>query len=338
MSERFYRGRRLRRTPGLRRLMRETRIEPAQLVAPLFVVEGRGAKQAIASLPDHARLSPDLAAEEAAALESLGVGAVLLFGIPARKDAAGTSAWDDEGPVPSAIRAIRKRAPGMVIWADVCLCEYSDHGHCGVLRDGDVDNDATLAGLSRAALAYARAGADAVAPSDMMDGRVGAIRAALDGASLTSTAIVSYAVKYASAFYGPFREAAHSRPILQAGAPSDRRGYQMDGGNVREARREARADLAEGADALIVKPAGPYLDVVSAVRRAVDVPVAAYQVSGEYAALHAAAERGWMDLEAAMWETVLGIRRAGADLVITYFARRIAESLAAPALAEEARR
>ena len=333
MTKPFHRGRRLRRTAALRRLVRETRLTAEQLVAPLFVVEGRGIRQPIASLPEHARLSPDLAAEEAATLEAMGVGAVLLFGIPARKDAEGSSAWDEQGPVPAAIRAIRKRAPGIVIWADVCLCEYTDHGHCGVLKDGEVDNDASLPLLARAALAYARAGVDAVAPSDMMDGRVAAIRAALDQGGFTQTAIVSYAVKYASAFYGPFREAAHSRP-----REGDRRGYQMDGANVREAVTEARADVEEGADLVIVKPAMPYLDVVRAVRRAVDVPVAAYQVSGEYAMLHAAAERGWMDLDQAMWETVLGVRRAGADLVITYFARRLAEALATQAMTDEARR
>jgi porphobilinogen synthase len=323
----FYRGRRWRRTPALRNLVRETACDPGRLVAPLFVGDGVRAPQPIASLPGHARLSVEGAASEAAELAALGVGAVLLFGIPAIKDSCGSEAWDEQGPVPRAIRAIRRAAPQMVIWADVCLCEYTDHGHCGVLRDGDVDNDASLPLLARAALAYARAGADAVAPSDMMDGRVAAIRRTLDGAGLSSTAIVSYAVKYASAFYGPFREAAGSRP-----STGDRRGYQMDPGNVREALREARADLAEGADALIVKPAGPYLDVVRAVRHRINAPLVAYQVSGEYAALHAAAERGWIDLDAAMHESVLGIRRAGADLVITYFARRLAQSLTARVL------
>jgi porphobilinogen synthase len=323
MSTRFHRGRRLRRTEGLRRLACETRLSPDQLVAPLFVCEGTGQHQAIASLPGHARLSVDLAAEEAAALEALGVGSVLLFGIPAHKDAEGSAGWDPQGVVPRAIRAIKKRAPGIVVWADVCLCEYTDHGHCGVLRDGDVDNDATLPLLAREAVAYARAGADVVAPSDMMDGRVAAIRAALDAEGFSHTALVSYAVKYASAFYGPFRDAAGSTP-----RQGDRRGYQMDAPNVREALREARADIAEGADALIVKPGMPYLDVVRAVRHALDVPVAVYQVSGEYAMMHAAAERGWLDLERAMWESTLGMRRAGGDLVITYFARALAESLA----------
>jgi porphobilinogen synthase len=331
VSTRFFRGRRWRRTPSLRNLVRETSLEPGQLIAPLFVGDCLRTPQPIASLPGHARLSAEGAAREAAELRSLGVGALLLFGIPGRKDATGSSAWDDQGPVPEAIRAIRRATPEMVIWADVCLCEYTDHGHCGVLRDGEVDNDASLPLLARAAVAYARAGADAVAPSDMMDGRVAAIRDALDQAECPSTAIVSYAIKYASAFYGPFREAAGSRPLR-----GDRRGYQMDAGNVREALREARADLDEGADALIVKPAGPYLDVVRAVRRRLNVPLVAYQVSGEYAALHAAADRGWLDLEAAMHESVLGIRRAGADLVITYFARQLAQSLTARSLAAEA--
>jgi porphobilinogen synthase len=328
-----HRGRRLRRTPGLRALARETRIAADQLVAPLFVHDADRGRVAIASLHGHSRLTPELAAEEAASLAGLGVGSVLLFGIPARKDAEGSGAWDDDGIVPQAIRAIKRRAPDLVVWADVCLCEYTDHGHCGILRGGEVDNDASLPLLARAAVAYARAGADVVAPSDMMDGRVGALRAALDQAGSAQTAIVSYAVKYASAFYGPFREAAGSTP-----KQGDRRGYQMDAANVREAVREALADVEEGADALIVKPGMPYLDVLRAVREHVSVPVAAYQVSGEYAMLHAAAERGWLDLERAMWETTLGIRRAGADLVISYFARVIAERLAEGRLAAEAQR
>jgi porphobilinogen synthase len=323
MNMRFHRGRRLRRTEGLRRLACETRIAPDQLVAPLFVCEGTNQRQPIASLSGQSRLSVDLITAEVEQLYKLGVGSVLLFGIPAHKDAEGSSGWDPEGVVPRAIRAIKQRTPGMVVWADVCLCEYTDHGHCGILKDGDVDNDATLPLLCRSALAYARAGADVVAPSDMMDGRVAAIREALDAAGFTSTAIVSYAVKYASAFYGPFRDAAGSTP-----KQGDRKGYQMDSPNVREALREARADVAEGTDALIVKPGMPYLDVVRAVRHAVDIPIAVYQVSGEYAMIHAAAERGWMDLDRAMWESVLGIRRAGGDLVITYFARAIAEALA----------
>jgi porphobilinogen synthase len=326
------RGRRLRRTPGLRALAQEHHLAASQLVAPLFVHE-ESARLPIASLPGHARLAPEAAAEEAAALASLGLGSVLLFGIPRAKSPDGNAAWLDDGVVPRAIRAIKKRVPQMVVWADVCLCEYTDHGHCGVLREGDVDNDATLPLLSRAAVAYARAGADVIAPSDMMDGRVAAIRGALDQAGHEQIAIFSYAVKYASAFYGPFREAAGSTP-----RSGDRRGYQMDPPNRREAVREARADVAEGADALIVKPGMPYLDVVRAVRAAVPVPVAAYQVSGEYSMMHAAAERGWLDLDRAMWESVLGIRRAGADLVITYFARALAERLIESAAVAEARR
>jgi porphobilinogen synthase len=333
MSYPVHRGRRLRRTPGLRALAQETRISPDQLVAPLFVVEGERQKQPIASLYGHSRLSVELAAEEAEALHSLGVGSVLLFGIPSHKDAEGTPGYAEDGIVPKAIRAIKRRAPGMVVWADVCLCEYTDHGHCGILKGGEVDNDATLPLLARAAVSYANAGADIVAPSDMMDGRVAAIRRGLDEEGHAQVGIVSYAVKYASAFYGPFRDAAGSTP--RAG---DRKGYQMDPPNVREAVREAVGDVEEGADALIVKPGLPYLDVIRAVREKVNVPVAAYQVSGEYAMLYAAADRGWLDLERAMWETTLGIRRAGADLVISYFARTIAERLAEGRAVAEARR
>lgn len=324
MSFPVHRGRRLRRTAALRSLARETRLAPDQLVAPLFVVSGSGRREEIASLPGHARLSPDLAARQAAELQELRVGGVLLFGLPDSKDAMGSGAWDSEGPVPRAIRAIKSAAPELVVWADVCLCEYTDHGHCGLLVDGEVDNDATLPVLTRAAVAYVDAGADVVAPSDMMDGRVAAIRHGLDSAGHSGAAIVSYAVKYASAFYGPFREAAGSAP-----SRGDRKGYQMDPANGREALREAMADVEEGADALIVKPGLPCLDVLRMVRDAVTVPVAAYQVSGEYAALHAAAERGWLDLDAAMWEAAISLRRAGADQLITYFARPLAEGLRA---------
>jgi porphobilinogen synthase len=332
MTYLVHRGRRLRRTAGLRALARETRLAPDQLIAPLFVTEGERVRHPIASLPGHARLSAELAAETAAELYALGVGGVLLFGIPAHKDREGSAGWAEDGVVPRAIRAIKHRVPELPVWADVCLCEYTDHGHCGVLRDGAVDNDATLPLLARAAVAYARAGADVVAPSDMMDGRVAALRRALETAGHTETVIVSYAVKYASAFYGPFRDAAGSTPRL-----GDRRGYQMDPANVREALTEARADVSEGADALIVKPGTPYLDVLRAVRETVDVPVAAYQVSGEYAMLHAAAERGWIDLERAMWETTLGLRRAGADLVISYFARVLAERMTETRVTAETR-
>ncbi|HYE87840.1 MAG TPA: porphobilinogen synthase [Vicinamibacterales bacterium] len=319
----IHRGRRLRRSAGLRAMVAETQLSAAQLVAPLFVIEGASTRVPIGSMPGHARLTPDLAATEAAELAALGVGAVMLFGIPGHKDAQGTGSWDEQGPVPRAIRQIKAAAPDLVVWADVCLCEYTDHGHCGILTANGVDNDATLPLLARAAVCYARAGADVIAPSDMMDGRVTAIRAALDEAGFVDRAIVSYAVKYASAFYGPFREAAGSTP-----KSGDRRGYQMDAPNVREAIREASADVREGADVVMVKPGLPYLDVVRAVRDAVDVPVAVYQVSGEFAMLHAAADRGWIDLRAAMWETSIALRRAGASILITYFARQIAEQLA----------
>ncbi len=322
MSFPIHRGRRLRQTPGLRAMVQETRLAPAQLVAPLFVRPGRGVREPIASMPGHARLSPDLAAQEAAALADLGIASVLLFGIPSEKDAQGTAAWDPDGPVPEAIRRIKHDGPSLTVWADVCLCEYTDHGHCGVLDGAGVDNDATLPLLARAAVAYARAGADVIAPSDMMDGRVGAIRAALDAAGFTQTVIVSYAAKYASAFYGPFREAAGS--TAQFG---DRRAYQLDPPNVREAVCEALADVGEGADLVMVKPGLPYLDVIRAISERVDVPVAAYQVSGEFSMLHAAAERGWVDLPRAMMETCIALRRAGATLVITYFARELAAAL-----------
>lgn len=323
----IHRGRRLRRTAGIRAMVAETQLSAAQLVAPLFVIEGSNTRVPIASMPGHYRLTADLAAREAADLSALGVGAVMLFGIPGAKDAQGSGAWDEQGPVPRAIRQIKTAAPNLVVWADVCLCEYTEHGHCGVLTASGVDNDATLPLLARAAVCYARAGADVIAPSDMMDGRVVAIRAALDEEGFVDRAIVSYAVKYASAFYGPFREAAGSTP-----KSGDRRGYQMDAPNVREAIREAKADVREGADVVMVKPGLPYLDVVRAVRDVVDVPVAVYQVSGEYAMLHAAADKGWIDLQAAMWETSIALRRAGASILITYFARQIAERLSGRAI------
>ena len=306
----------------MRALVTETRLCAGQLVAPLFVCEGIGIAEPIASMPGQSRLSPDLAALEAVALSAVGIRAVLLFGVPSRKDAEGSGAWDDEGPVPQAIRLIKAAAPAISVWADVCLCEYTDHGHCGLLHEGEVDNDASLPRLAQAALTYARAGADVIAPSDMMDGRVAAIRSALDGAGFADRAIVSYAVKYASAFYGPFREAAGSTP--QSG---DRRGYQMDPPNVREALREAIADVEEGADMVMVKPGLPYLDVIRAVHECVNVPVVAYQVSGEFAMMHAAAARGWLDLDRAMLETAVSLRRAGATILITYFAKPLAVAL-----------
>ena len=321
------RPRRLRATPQLRALVRETRLDPAQFILPLFVRSGTGVRVPIASMPGCAQTSVDECVHDARAAHAAGVGGVILFGIPDHKDAEGTGAWDADGPVAQAVRAIKREVPGLLVVTDVCLCEYTDHGHCGVLveRRGrvDVDNDATLALLVREALAHAEAGADMVAPSDMMDHRVGAIRAALDAAGHADVPIMSYAAKYASAFYGPFREAAESTPAF-----GDRRSYQMDPGNGDEALREVALDVAEGADILMVKPAGAYLDIIHRVKAATGLPVAAYQVSGEYAMLHAAAERGWLDLERAMLESLVAIRRAGADVILTYFAVAAARALA----------
>ena len=313
----------MRRTEALRRLVRETRLDPGQLILPLFVRAGERVRQPVGSMPGVAQTSVDEMLRDAERAMRAGVGGVLLFGIPEHKDATGSSAWDDEGPVQRAVRALKRDLPGLVTITDVCLCEYTDHGHCGPLVDGEVDNDAALELLAREAVSHARAGADVVAPSDMMDGRVAAIRAALDADGHSSTPILSYAAKYASAFYGPFREAAESTP--QSG---DRRGYQMDPANADEAMREIRLDIAEGADMVMVKPAGPYLDIIARVKRETGWPVAAYQVSGEFAMIRAAAERGWIDGERAMTEAVLGIRRAGADTIISYAAVEIAERLA----------
>ena len=317
-----YRPRRLRRTPALRNLVRETTLAPSQLVLPLFVRPGTGVRQAVASMPGVNQTSVDELLRDAGAAAELGVGGVLLFGIPARKDAEGSGAWDDAGPVQEAVRAIKRELPQLVVITDVCLCEYTSHGHCGVLVDGDVDNDATLELLAREALSHARAGADMVAPSDMMDGRVAAIRLALDEAGFQQTAILAYSAKFATAFYGPFREAAESMP--QSG---DRRGYQMDPGNADEAIREVRQDIEEGADMVMVKPAGSYLDIVARVKSETGYPLAAYQVSGEFAMIQAAADRGWIDRDRAMMESLLGIRRAGADVIITYFALDAARAL-----------
>ena len=317
-----YRPRRLRRTAALRNLVRETLLAPSQLVLPLFVRPGSGVRLPVSSMPGVFQTSVDELLVDARDAAALGLGGVLLFGIPASKDAEGSGAWDDEGPVCQAVRALKREVPSLVVITDVCMCEYTDHGHCGILRDGEVDNDATLDLLVRESLAHARAGADVVAPSDMMDGRVGAIRRALDAGGFQDTAILSYAAKFASAFYGPFREAAESTP--QSG---DRRGYQMDAANVNEALREAWQDIEEGADMVMVKPAGPFLDIVARVKAETGYPLAAYQVSGEFAMIHAAAERGWIDKERAMMESLVGIRRAGADVIITYFAREAARSL-----------
>jgi porphobilinogen synthase len=314
------RPRRLRRTPALRALVRETRLHPSMLVAPLFVRPGSGVREPIGSMPGQVRLSPDLAAEEASRLAELGVGGVILFGLPEAKDALGSGASNDDGIVQAAFGRIRALELPIVTIADTCLCEYTDHGHCGPLApDGSVDNDAALVRLAEIAVSQARAGADVVAPSAMIDGQVAAIRTTLDGAGFKQTAIMAYAAKHASAFYGPFREAADSAPAF-----GDRRGYQMDPANGREALREMAIDVVEGADSLLVKPALPALDLIAAARARFDVPIAAYQVSGEYAMLAAAAERGWLDGQRAMTEAVIAIVRAGAGIVITYAAADLA--------------
>ncbi|MDP9321739.1 MAG: porphobilinogen synthase [Chloroflexota bacterium] len=312
----FARHRRLRRTPALRALVREQRVDPSKLLLPVFVDARIADPEPIGSLSGHFRWPAGEVGRIAEQAAAAGVGGLLLFGLPDAKDETGSAAADPQGPVPDALRRIRHAAPELVLVADVCLCEYTSHGHCGVLdARGGVDNDATLPLLADAALAYAEAGADIVAPSDMMDGRVAAIRAGLDARGEHDVAILSYAAKFASAFYGPFREAAQCAP-----RDGDRTAYQMDPPNAREALAEMATDLAEGADMLMVKPAGPYLDVLARARARFDVRLAAYQVSGEYAAICAAAERGWMDRERAARESLVGIVRAGADVVITYFA------------------
>jgi porphobilinogen synthase len=317
------RMRRMRRSEALRRLVRETRLTRDDLVLPLFAVEGKGVREPVASMPGVERLSADQIAEECKRVADLGIPAVILFGIPAAKDARGSGADDADGIVQRAIAAAKRAAPELCVITDVCLCEYTDHGHCGLLDGEEVANDPSLARLAATALSHARAGADVVAPSDMMDGRVAAIRTALDGAGFSALPILAYAAKYASAFYGPFREAAESTPAF-----GDRRGYQMDPPNRREALREMELDLAEGADVLMVKPALPYLDVLAEARRRFDVPLAAYHVSGEYAMLQAAAANGWLDGPRAMLETLVSIKRAGADFILTYAAREVAARLA----------
>ena len=315
-----HRPRRLRRTAALRALVRETRLHPSMFVAPLFVHRGSGIREPIASLPGQARLSPDLAADEAARLARLGVGGVILFGLPDHKDAVGSEASVPDGAVQETFRRIHERELPLVTIADTCLCEYTDHGHCGPLaRDGSVDNDAALDRLAEVAVSQAEAGADIVALSAMMDGQVGAIRSALDANGFEQTAIMAYASKHASAFYGPFRDAADSAPAF-----GDRRGYQMDPANGREAMREMALDVAEGADILLVKPALPGLDLIAAARARFDLPIAAYQVSGEFAMIAAATERGWLDGRRAMLEAVGGIVRVGAGIVITYAAADLA--------------
>lgn len=312
----IHRPRRLRANASLRRLVREARLEPSQMVLPLFVCPGEGVRKQIASMPGHAQLSIDILLRECEEARSLGLGGVILFGIPERKDELASEAYAHDGITQRAIRAIKGQLPGLLVITDVCNCEYTSHGHCGFIKDGDVDNDTTLEWLAKAAVSHAEAGADIVAPSDMMDGRVAAIRKALDSAGFTNTPVLSYAAKYASAFYGPFREAAESAPQF-----GDRRSYQMDPANGREAMREIALDLEEGADMIMVKPAMPYLDIISEARRQFDVPLAAYQVSGEFSMIMAAANNGWLDLDRAIVESLTSIRRAGADFVLTYFAK-----------------
>jgi porphobilinogen synthase len=311
--------RRLRRTRALRELVRETDLEARHLVQPLFVVSGESVREEVPSMPGIERFSISELVAEAAELQAVGVGAVILFGIPASKDEAGTGAYDAEGVVQLAVRALKEAHPELVVITDVCLCEYTSHGHCGIVRDGEVDNDVTVELLAKIAISQADAGADVVAPSDMMDGRIGAIRSQLDEEGHSNVAMIAYSAKYASAFYGPFREAAESTPQF-----GDRRGYQMDAANALEAVREAELDLAEGADVVMVKPAMPYLDVIRRVKEQTGAPVGAYQVSGEYSMLKAAAQNGWIDERAAVLESLTAIRRAGADLVLTYYAKQAA--------------
>jgi porphobilinogen synthase len=314
--------RRLRRSPSMRALVRETRLSPDMFVLPLFVCEGEGVRREVPSMPGVCNLSVDEAVKEAASAQADGIRSVLLFGIPEDKDDIGSHAYDPEAPVQSAIRAIKRELPDLLVITDVCLCEYTDHGHCGIVIDGEIMNDPTVDQLVRTAISHAAAGADMVAPSDMMDGRVGAIRQALDERGFEHTAIMAYAAKYCSAFYGPFREAAASAPAF-----GDRRSHQMDPANAAEALREVEQDIAEGADIIMVKPAMTYLDVIARVKERFAYPTAAYHVSGEYAMLKAAARNGWIDEPRAMLETLTSIRRAGADIIITYYAREAARAL-----------
>jgi porphobilinogen synthase len=314
--------RRLRGSEALRSLVRETRLHPGQFILPLFVCPGEGVRREIGAMPGNYQLSVDELVKECAEVGRLGIGGVILFGLPESKDEMASGAYDDNGIVQRAIRAIRAETPRLLVVTDVCNCEYTSHGHCGFVKDGDVDNDATLEWLARTALSHARAGADIVAPSDMMDGRVAAIRRELDAAGYAGTPILAYSAKFASVFYGPFREAAESAPQF-----GDRRGYQMDPANGREAMREIELDIEEGADMIMVKPAMPYLDLIRQARDRFDVPIAAYQVSGEYSMIHAAARNGWIDLERAMTESLTSIVRAGAGIVLTYFAKPAARLL-----------
>src|SRR6185369_4484427 len=311
-----HRKRRLRVSESMRRLVRETQLEPADFVLPLFVCPGQGIRKPITSMPGNFQLSVDELVKECQGAHALGIGGVILFGIPDKKDESASENYDENGIVQRAVRAVKQSLPNLLVMTDVCNCEYTSHGHCGKVVDGDVDNDATLEWLAAAALSHARAGADIVAPSDMMDGRVAAIRQALDANSFEKTPILAYAAKFASVFYGPFREAAESTPQF-----GDRRSYQMDPANAREAMQEIALDLEEGADMIMVKPAMPYLDLIARARERFDVPIAAYQVSGEYAMIVAAARNGWLDYDRAMMETLTSITRAGAGIILTYFAK-----------------
>jgi porphobilinogen synthase len=312
--------RRLRRTKALRDLVSETELSPKHLIQPLFVVAGEGVREPVESMPGIERFSINEVVAEATEIQAAGVGGVMLFGIPAEKDEAGSGAYDEEGVVQMAVRALKEAHPDLVVITDVCLCEYTSHGHCGFVRNGEIDNDISVELLARTAISHAEAGADAVAPSDMMDGRIGAIRYQLDEEGHPNVPIVAYSAKFASAFYGPFREAAESTPEF-----GDRRSYQLDPANAREALREVALDVEEGADMVMIKPALPYLDLVRAVRERFDLPVAAYHVSGEYSMLKAAVRNGWLDERAAVTEALTSIRRAGADVVVTYYAKEFAE-------------
>lgn len=318
----IHRMRRLRATGPMRDLVRETRLEPSQFILPLFVCPGERVRREIGSMPGHCQLSVDELVRECAEAQSLGIGGVILFGLPETKDDTASGAYAEDGIVQRALRAVKREVPKLLLFTDVCNCEYTSHGHCGKVVDGDVDNDQTLEWLAASALSHARAGADIVAPSDMMDGRVAAIRKALDENGYSKTPILSYAAKFASVFYGPFREAAESAPQF-----GDRRSYQMDPANGREAMREIELDIEEGADMIMVKPALPYLDLICQARQRFDVPLAAYQVSGEFSMIVAAARNGWIDYDRAMMESLTSIRRAGADIVLTYFAKEAAKLL-----------
>jgi|SRR5579871_497171 len=319
----IHRMRRLRGTEAIRRLVRETRLDPAQFILPLFVCPGERVRREISAMPGNYQTSIDETVRECEEVKSLGIGGVILFGLPETKDELASGAYAEDGIVQRALRAIKQTTPGLLVMTDVCNCEYTSHGHCGKIVGGDVDNDETLQWLAASAVSHARAGADIVAPSDMMDGRVGAIRAALDSAGFLNTPILSYAAKFASVFYGPFREAAESAPQF-----GDRRSYQMDPANGREAMREIELDLEEGADMIMVKPAMPYLDLIWQARERFEVPLGAYQVSGEFSMIVAAGRNGWIDCERAMMESLTSIRRAGADFILTYFAKPAARLLA----------